>query len=81
MPWYRGVECKTCKQKLALKNISGPEAGTVDPSVSPCWAGKSLTCPECRTNDFYARADFIVFKTLDPITVGPGQITPEKKPT
>jgi hypothetical protein len=80
MPWYRGVECKTCKQKLALKRISGPEEGLLDLGGSPGWVGSEVACPECRAKDFYVRADFIVFKTLDPITVGPSQVTSENKP-
>jgi hypothetical protein len=80
MPWYGGVECKTCKQKLALKRASGPEEGPLDQRGSPGWEGAELTCPECRATDFYGPMDFVVFKTIDPITVGPGQVTPKKKP-
>ena len=76
MPWYRGVECKTCKQKLALNRLSGPEEGPLDPGR----VGAEITCPECRAKDFYGREDFMVFKTLDPITVGPSQEPPEGKP-
>ena len=79
MPWYRGVECKTCKQKLALKRVSGPEEGPLDPSGHR-GEGTEITCPECRANHFYGSADFTVFKTLDPFTVGPSQGTSEKKP-
>jgi hypothetical protein len=80
MPWYRGVECKTCKQKLALKRASGPEEGPLDPRESPGWVGVEITCPECRANHFYGRADFMVFKTLNPATVNPSQIISEEKP-
>ena len=80
MPWYRGVECKTCKQKLALKKLSGPEEGPLDPRGSPSWVGSEFTCPECRAKDFYGRTDFMVFNTSDPITVGPSQVTAENKP-
>jgi hypothetical protein len=79
MPWYRGVECKVCKQKLALARASGPEEESLDPGLSPDWVGAEITCPNCRAKDFYGRADFVVFKTLDPITVGPRQITPKSK--
>jgi hypothetical protein len=81
VPWYRGVECKTCKQELALKRLSGPEEGPLDPGESPGWVGAKITCPECRASDFYGRTDFMVFKTLDPITVGPSQEPPEGKPS
>jgi hypothetical protein len=80
MPWYRGVECKTCKQKLALARLSGPEEGPLEPLGSSHLVGAEITCPECRAKDFYRRTDFMTFKTLDPITVGPSQVTPESKP-
>ena len=75
MPWYRGVECKTCKQKLALDRSSGPEEGPFDASQ----VGAEITCPECRSKDFYKRTEFMVFKTFDPITVGPSQESPQRK--
>jgi hypothetical protein len=80
MPWYRGVECKTCKQKLALRRLSGPEEGPLDPRGSPGPVALDLTCPECRAKDFYGSTDFMAFKTLDPITVGPSRIMPKNNP-
>jgi DNA-directed RNA polymerase subunit RPC12/RpoP len=61
MPWYRGVECRTCKQKLALESLSGPKERTE--------GRQEIECPECRSTAFYGPDDFIAFETLDPITV------------
>jgi len=71
MPWYRGVECKTCKEKLALKSLADPKKGPFD---SPGLVIASITCPECRANNLYENPDFIVFETLQPITVPSCQI-------
>jgi hypothetical protein len=80
MPWYRGVECKGCKQKLALQSVSGPDDAALDPPGSQGWAQAELTCPECRTHAVYERADSTVFRTLDPITLDPSTLTLRKTP-
>jgi hypothetical protein len=67
MPWYRGVECKSCKAKIALKKLSGPEEGPLDPRGSPGWVGAGIDCPTCKGSGFYGRPDFIVFETFEPI--------------
>jgi hypothetical protein len=80
MPWYRGVECKNCKQKIALKILSGPGEGPLDPRGSPGWIGAGILCQRCGSDNFYVRADFMVFETQEPISGDTREVTPEKKP-
>lgn len=80
MPWYRGVDCKSCKQKIALKRLSGPEEGPLDSRGSRGWMGAGITCPHCGRDGFYVRADFMVFQTLEPIPGDISEGTPPSKP-
>ena len=63
MPWYRGVECKTCKEKLAIERLSGPKERTLGPH--------DIKCPECGATALYGPDDFIAFETANPVTVAP----------
>ena len=45
MPWYRGVECKSCKGKIAVKELSSLEEGPIDPRGSPGWVGGGTRMP------------------------------------
>ena len=66
MPWYRGVECKSCKAKISLKRLSGPEEGPLDPRGSPGWLGEGIDCPTCGASALYTRPDFLVFESAEP---------------
>jgi hypothetical protein len=80
MPWYRGVKCKTCKRKLALKTITGPEEGPLDPGGSSEWIGAATKCPHCGQEYVYRRDDLMVFAIPDSAPGGAGEPAPPKKP-
>lgn len=76
MPSYRGVQCKNCKTKIALRRLSSPDEGPLDPRGSPGWLGRVIACRTCGASNFYSRPDFMVFETLEPIAGVPE----DKKP-
>jgi len=80
MAWYRGVDCKTCKCKVALKGLTGPEEGPFDPCGPTEWIGAGIICRHCGQENYYSRADFIVFETLEPMPGDPSEVRPERKP-
>ena len=79
MPWYRGVDCKACKEKIALKRLTGPEEGP----LGARGIGAEFGCPHCGRANFYVNEDFIVFQTFEPLPgdpMPPIPIPPEGDP-
>ena len=67
MPWYRGVDYKACKEKIALKRLTGPEEGP----LGARGIGAEFGCPHCGRANFYVNEDFIVFQTFEPLPGDP----------
>ena len=73
MPWYRGVTCKNCDSKIALKRLSGPEEGPLDSRGSSSWRGAGVQCKKCGVTKFYTAPDFLVFEVLEPLRNDPSR--------
>lgn len=68
MPWYRGVECKSCKRNIALKKLSSPAEGAINVAGSSNWLGAEIVCHYCHSSEFYGPNDLKVFDAKESIS-------------
>jgi hypothetical protein len=80
MPWYRGVKCKSCKDRISLKRFTGPEEGPFDNDGPPEWIGGAINCQRCGQENPYGGADLIVFNIPDLIPGDTSEGTRQRKP-